>query len=66
MNIELRKAKEECGKAYEEYTKANQAVCDALGKEEKNEAIRKLKTALEKFNKAQRNVDNLLNQKNQS
>ena len=56
MNPKLRKAKEECNKAYNDYMKANKAVCEATTPEEKKDAQKKLFEALENFNKAQQKV----------
>ena len=53
MNPELRQAKDECNKAYQDYMKANKAVCEATSTEEKKEAQKKLFEALENFNRAQ-------------
>ena len=56
MNPELRQAKDECNKAYQDYMKANKAVCEANTQEEKKEAQKKLFEALENFNRAQQKV----------
>lgn len=56
MNPKLRKAKDACNQAYNEYMEANKAVCEATTPEEKKEAQKKLFEALENFNKAQQNV----------
>lgn len=53
MTPELRQAKDECNKAYQDYMTANKAVCEAITPEEKKEAQKKLFEALEDFNKAQ-------------
>lgn len=53
MTPELKKAKQECNKAYNKYMEANKAVCEATTPEEKKEAQKRLFEALEDFNVAQ-------------
>lgn len=59
MNPELRRAKEECNKAYNEYMKASQVLCQATTKEQKKAAQENLFNALDKFNEAQQKVISL-------